>query len=199
MELILSLRHGETGPVDISARGHTVQSHYVNAVDGRMPATTAMGFDGSRSRIVVFPSPEFGRLGGIRVNCWVWVAGVGSRHTIVEGYLAFALFIEANRSLSGTVYDGFDWGGVHSDPNVVPLRRWVKIVFMYDGIDTCTLHLDDKLCAAEFTPLGRVQGVAWPYGLSIGAWPDADKRVFDGRIEELTLWRHPNGDPRLTA
>jgi hypothetical protein len=199
MELILSLRQGETGPADISARRQTVQSRYVSAVQGRTPATTAMSFDGRRSRVVVFPSPELGRLGGIRVSCWVWVAGVRDRHTIIEGYLAFALFIEANGSLGGTVYDGFDWGGVLSEPGAVPLRRWVKIVFTYDGIDTCTLHLDGKLCAAEFSPLGLVQGVVWPYGISVGAWPDGDKRVFDGRIEELTLWSHPDGDPGVIA
>ena len=85
--------------------------------------------------------------------------------------------------------------GIPSAPNAVPLRRWFEAVFVYDGVDTCTLHLDDEPCAAEFVPLGSVRGIAWPYGVSVGAWPDADKRVFAGRIEEVRLWRRPAEGP----
>jgi hypothetical protein len=31
--------------------------------------------------------------------------------------------------------------------------------------------------------------VGWPFGLNIGAWPDKDRRVFKGRIDEVKLWR----------
>ncbi|GGQ74726.1 hypothetical protein [Couchioplanes azureus] len=195
MELILDLRQGQHQPVDTSARGQVVQPYHIEAVAGRTPGAPAMGFDGRRSRIVVPPSPEFRRLGGIRVTSSVWVDRVRGRHTIVEGYLAFALFIDPDRSLGGTVYDGIDWGGVQSEPDAVPLGRWIRIVFTYDGIDTCTLSIDDRRCAAEYSPLGRVQGVEWPYGVNVGAWPDADKRVFAGRMQELALWRSVGGDP----
>jgi hypothetical protein len=191
VELVLSLRQGEAGPVDLSGRGSAFQARHVRPVEGRTPRTLAMGFDGSRSRVVVLPSAALADLGGVRVTTWLWVDDVVGRHTIVEGYLAFALFIDADRSIGGTVYNGFDWGGVRSGPGVVPLRRWLRVAFGYDGVDTSTIHLDGALRAHEYSPLGSVLGVEWPYGLNVGAWPDGDRRVLHGRIEELKLWRAP--------
>ena len=148
-----------------------------------------MGFDGQRSRIVVLPSPWLAPLGGIRVTAWLWVDEIVGRHTIVEGYLAFAVFLDADGTVGGTFYNGFDWGGVRSGPDAVPTRRWVHLAVAYDGVDTSTIHLDGALCGHMYSPFGPIQGVAWPYGLNVGAWPDADKRVFSGRIDELELWR----------
>ncbi|WP_248294249.1 LamG domain-containing protein [Actinoplanes sp. TBRC 11911] len=198
MELILSLRQGDGGPVDTSGRGGAVRGRNVAAVEGRLPGRSAMGFDGARSRVVVLPSEALTELGGVRVTTWLWVNEVTGRHTIAEGYLSFALFVDADRSIGGTVYNGFDWGGVRSAPGTVPLRQWLYLAFTYDGVDTSTIHLDNVLRAHEYSPFGSVLGVEWPYGLNVGAWPDADKRVFAGRIDELKLWRRrrtPPGKP----
>ena len=195
MELILDLHQGDQQPVDASGRSQAVQPYHIKAVAGRTPGALAMGFDGRRSRIVVFPSPEFRRLGGVRVTCLVCVDDVRGRHTIVEGYLAFGLFIDKDRSIGGSVYDGFDWAGVQSEPGAVPLGQWVSIAFSYDGVDTSTLSVNDKRCAAEYSPLGPVQGFDWPYGINVGAWPDGDKRVFAGRMQQLSLWRSVDGEP----
>jgi hypothetical protein len=195
MELVLSLRQDETGPMDSSGREAVVQSRHVTQVQGRSPQSRAMGFDGVRSRVVVLPSPALTDLGGARISAWLRVDEVVGRHTIIEGYLAFALFIDADRSIGGTVYNGFDWGGVRSSPDVVPLGEWLHVAFTYDGIDTATIHLNRELRAHEYSPFGPMLGVQWPYGISVGAWPDADKRVFAGRIEELKLWCRPGRSP----
>jgi hypothetical protein len=195
MELILNLRQSDQGPIDLSGHASVVQSHHVAMAGGRTSRELAMGFDGIRSRIVMLPSSWLADLGGIRVTSWLWVEDVAGRHTIIEGYLAFALFIDADCSIGGTFYNGFDWGGVRSLPGVVPLRQWLKLSFTYDGIDTSTIHINDVMCAHEYSPFGPVLGVEWPYGLNVGAWPDAEKRVFNGRIQELTLWRGSGNSP----
>ena len=189
VEQILHLVHGAGGPEDRSARRQQVVARDVASVRGRSPGSRAMGFDGRRSRVIVRPSDAWDVLDGIRVSCWIWVSAVRGRHTIVEGYLAFALFIDNDGSIAGTVYDGFDWCGVQSSLGAVPVGRWMHVSFFYDGVDTCALYVDGDRCAVEYTPYGPAQGVAWPYGVNIGAWPDGDKRILDGRVEELVVWR----------
>jgi hypothetical protein len=195
MELVLDLRSGDAGPTDVSDYRRTVRPQQVDVVEGREAGSRAMGFDGRSSRIVVPPAPELSRLGGLRISCRLTVDQVVGRHTIIEGYLAFALFIDADRSMAGTFYDGFEWGGVHTAAAAVPVGQWVDVDFLYDGVDTCTLRIDGELHAAEYNPFGDVPGVQWPYGISVGAWPDADKRVFDGRMEALAMWRSTDGTP----
>jgi hypothetical protein len=188
MERILSLRQGEHGPLDTSGRDNIIRPVHIDNAAG-MNDAPAMGFDGNRSRIIVLPSDSLAELDGIRITTWLWVDEVVGRHTIIEGYLAFAMFIDADRSFGGTIYNGFNWGGVFTEPGAITLRQWHKLSFTYDGVDTAMLHIDDVRRAEEYSPLGRVSGVRWPYGINVGAWPDADKRVLHGRIQDLTLWR----------
>jgi len=189
MELALDLRQGTSGPVDVSGHGGAVRAVHVRAVEGPTAHGPAMEFDGRRSRIAVLPSPTLDEIEGVRVTARIWIDTLMGRHTVLEAYLAFALFIEADGSVGATVYSGTDWGGLRSDPGVVPLRRWVDMEYSYDGIDTSEIHLDGALQAQEYSSFGPVRGVQWPYGVSVGAWPDADKRMFQGRMDAVRLWR----------
>jgi hypothetical protein len=65
----------------------------------------------------------------------------------------------------------------------------VRLTYDYDGRDTAVMELDGELVAEECAPYGPVRAAQWPYGVSVGAWPDADKRVLSGRLDGLRLWR----------
>jgi hypothetical protein len=181
-ELVVHHRYA-SGSADLS--GHRNDGH-------RSPATgdeTSLEvFDGLRSRIVTFPSPSLTALGGLRASARICLEELGQRRTIMEGYLAFALFMESDGALGGSILSG-EWSGLTSPPESVPLGRWTEVSYLYDGRDTSALAIDGKIVAVTAEPFGAVGDIAWPYGLNTGAWPDANLRVFKGRIAEVKLWR----------
>jgi hypothetical protein len=146
-------------------------------------------FDGQRTRVAVPPSPTLVGLSGVRVSARLRVDELGERRTVVEGYLAFAVVVEEDGALNGGVYTAERWDGAGSAPGLVPLGRWVEVTFVYDGRDTAMLWLDGVAVGSRLLPMGPIGGVAWPYGVSIGAWPDQDLRVFSGAISRVELWR----------
>jgi Concanavalin A-like lectin/glucanases superfamily len=148
-----------------------------------------LAFDGQRTRVAVPPSPTLAGLSGVRVSARLRVDELGERRTVIEGYLAFAVVVEEDGGLSGGVYTAERWDGAASAPGIVPLGRWVEVTFVYDGRDTAMLWLDGVAVGSRLLPMGPIGGVAWPYGVSIGAWPDQDLRMFRGVISRVELWR----------
>ncbi len=148
-----------------------------------------LAFDGQRTRVAVPPSPTLAGLSGVRVTVRLRVDALGERRTIIEGYLAFAVVVEKDGALNGGVYTAERWDGAASEPGLVPLGRWVEVAFVYDGRDTAMLWLDGVAVGSRLLPMGPIGGVAWPYGVSIGAWPDQDLRMFSGAISGVELWR----------
>lgn len=146
-------------------------------------------FDGHNSRIVVFPSPTLTDFGGIRVRARMRLDEYGDRRTIMEGYLSFSFSVEHDGSLAGSIYTGLQWHALTTAPGLVRTQKWVDVTFTYDGRDSIILTMDGSMVAARYVNAGTVDGVHWPYGLNIGAWPDQDARVFSGTIAELWLWR----------
>jgi hypothetical protein len=189
MELVFDLRHRDGHPVDASGRGVELSPRNVGSAPGVTTGSRAMAFDGRSSRLSVLPSAVPGDLRAVRVSSWTWTDDLVGRQTVMEAYLAFALFVDADGSIGATMYNGFDWGGVRTDAGIMPVRRWVHMTLDYDGRDTSTIELDGHLVAEEAAAYGPVRAAHWPYGVSIGAWPDADKRVFSGRLDEVRLWR----------
>lgn len=88
------------------------------------------------------------------------------------------------------------WIGVNSDSAFAPdgLRRtvtpgdWTRIVFVHDGI-SLQLWLDDAL--AGYRDDGIASGVLGVHsgGVHIGAWPNADKYVLKGALDEVSIWK----------
>jgi Concanavalin A-like lectin/glucanases superfamily len=148
-----------------------------------------LAFDGRRTRVTVPPSPSLTALSGIRVSARFRLDEFGERRTIIEGYLAFAVVVEEDGALQAGVYTAERWEGAASAPGVLPLGRWVQVTFLYDGQDTVMLWLNRVTIATRLLPMGPLGGVAWPYGVSIGAWPDQDLRMFSGAISRVELWR----------
>jgi hypothetical protein len=190
-ELVLWHRYADGSAVDRSGHGNHGRIEGAAPAAGRAPGSSALAFDGVASRVVVLPSRNLRDLRALRASAWIWLEELGGRRTIMEGYGSFSLLIEPDGILEGTIYNGSRWEGVRSPPGLVPLRTWVKVTYVYDGIDTSVLYMDDTQVAAALRPYGGIDPLGWPFGLNVGAWPEADKRVFKGRIEEIKLWRLP--------
>jgi len=162
---------------------------------GRSHGSGSLAFDGVDDRIVVLPSPSLNDLSALRVSAWIWLEELGGRRTIVEGYGSFSLLVEPDGILEGTIYNGSRWEGVRSRPNLLPFSDWVNVTYVYDGARTSALYMNGERVGFNLRPLGRIEPVRWPFGLNIGAWPDQNRRVFKGRIEELKLWRISSEPP----
>ena len=187
--LVVHHRYTE-GATDLSGygnHGHRLPSGPGNT--GGAAVADGFAFDGLHSRVVVFPAPSLQELGGVRVRARVRVDRLGDRRTIVEGYLAFVLSVEPDGALAGGIYSGDQWHSMVSSPATVPLGRWIDVAFTFDGRDTASLSMDGVVLASRCAPLGPIGSIEWPFGLNVGAWPDQDLRVLDGRIAELWVWR----------
>ncbi|MFD7479034.1 LamG-like jellyroll fold domain-containing protein [Streptomyces sp. NPDC059837] len=182
-DLVVHHRYTTGNCADLSGHGNHGHSS--------MPITEGDGasFDGRSTRIVVFPSQALEDLGGVRIRARILLSEWEDRRTIMEGYLAFSFSVEHDGALSGSIYTGLEWHLLRTGPGAVPCGQWVDVGFVYDGQDTMTLSLNGRTVAARHAILGRMDCVAWPYGLNIGAWPDQAARVFSGQIAEVWLWR----------
>ncbi len=189
-ELVLHHRYASRDARDLSGHGN----HGYGALrcdDGNGGGSVL--FDGVRDRIFVPPSKTLSRPGGIRAELVVSLDELGHRRTLIEGYLSFAVYVEPDGSLGASVYRYLNWYGVRSPPGLVPLGTWVTITFTYTDDGILALLLNGDLVAEAYRMLGPANGIDWPFGLSIGAWPDADRRLLKGRVTEVKLWRAASG------
>ncbi|MEX5712362.1 LamG-like jellyroll fold domain-containing protein [Parafrankia sp. FMc6] len=187
-DLVLHHRYVNVEPHDLSGNSNCGYGT-VSRGPGTEGAQTAAVFDGVGDRIYVPPSPSLTRPGGIRVDLVVNLEAFEQRRTLIEGYLSFAFGVEEDGSLGASVYRNLEWAGVQSIPGLVPLNTWVHVSFVYTDDGVMTLTLDGTVVAERYWRMGRADGAGWPFGVSIGAWPDGDKRLWKGRMEEVMFWR----------
>jgi hypothetical protein len=187
-ELVLHHRYTDPRPHDLSGHGN-VGFGTATHTQGRGGTLAALAFDGAHDRIYVPPSPTLARPGGFRTDMVVNVEALGYRRTLIEGYLSFALYVEADGAVGGSVYRYKDWHSLQTASGAVRVGDWITVTLMYSSDGIMTLLLDGEQAAVDYRRLGPCNAIAWPFGLSIGAWPDADQRVLKGRIEEVRLWR----------
>lgn len=189
-DLVLHHRYAIPEPHDLSGNGNHGYGA-PNRGPGRDSPAAAAVFDGTTDRIFVPPAPTLTRPGGVRADLVVNLEALGQRRTLLEGYLSFAFGVEDDGSLSASVYRNLEWAGVQSRPGLIPLSEWIEVTFLYTDDGVMTLALDGAIVAERYWRIGRAQGVGWPFGLSIGAWPDGDRRIWKGCIEEVRFWRTP--------
>ncbi|MGW3248838.1 LamG-like jellyroll fold domain-containing protein [Streptomyces sp. NPDC001070] len=187
-ELVLHHRYSDPGAQDLSGHGNHGYGDVLRVAESDGTPGAAV-FDGLHDRIFVPPSAALARCGGIRVDVVVRLDELGHRRTLVEGYLSFAVHVEGDGSLGAAVYRYLEWYGIQSRKSLVPVGSWLAITFTYTDDGAMTLSLNGELVAEGYRRLGPANGIAWPFGLSVGAWPDADQRVLKGQLAELKLWR----------
>lgn len=150
-------------------------------------------FDQPSSRIDVAPSTTLEHLRAIRVRVvfyWQPNGGAPHRHNLIEGFVSFALFIQPDGSLVGTIVDADgNWRGAVSQPGVVTPGSFHVADFIHDGINRCVLFIDGaQVSYADVR--GPVRSVG-PLGIAIGHWPDPpDNYTFEGYIAETQLFKY---------
>jgi hypothetical protein len=151
------------------------------------------------SRINVAPSPTLMDLRAIRAIVRFRIAtgqGRARRYNLMEGFVSFALYVEANRALTGTIVDAAGaWSGVSSRPGLVKTpARWHTAEFVHDGISRCALYLDGAEVARADGVQGPVRSVG-NLGVTIGHWPDPPgDYTFNGHIGETQLYAYDPAD-----
>jgi hypothetical protein len=189
LELVVHHRYGDLfGETDLSGNGN--HGYLIRPAEiSTAQSVGALILDGITSRVIVRPAASLRNLCAILVSAEIQVDELVHRRTVIEGFLAFSLVIEGDGRLSGFVYTGEQWFGVVSHAGEVPVNKWVKAGFYYDGLSTLVLMLDGTVIAKRELSIGPVRSVEWPFGLNIGGWPDTDSRMFKGKIREIKLWR----------
>jgi len=131
--------------------------------------------------VVMVKDDSLQRFTGLKVEALIYPTSKTRRLNIVEGWMSFAFFIEANRSLVATVYDGKNWIGVNSGKIKVPLNEWSSVAFEYDGISLGKLTINNTHAGTSLTmPMGMYQP---KQNITIGHWPSGDGRyTFIGDI-----------------
>lgn len=183
------------------------------AVDGARPGSGALRFGTASSAVRVAWRPSWARLDALLVEAWIRVEPQGLRHNIVEGDGSFALFVDADGTLVGSVLGTVDgasapaWNivssGLHApagQPSRVPAGRWCKVTFHHDGLTRARLSIDGRLVAARGDYRSRVVGVE-AAGVVIGNWTLADRYAFSGAIDRVRVWGRDELAPvdQLTA
>lgn len=202
LKLILDQQFKTKQPaVDLSPFSHHGQ--VINATfdrDGREAGSGALTFAHANSAVRIAPTAAWQKLSALAIEAWIYVRPTGARRNIVEGDGSFALFIDANDALVGSVYSFVDgaaapsWnvvssiahgiGGSHS----VPTNRWCKVVFHHDGITRARLFVDGQLVASRGDYRSAIVGVA-SAGVVIGNWTLTNQHAFAGAIDSVRIWK----------
>lgn len=168
------------------------QHHHHGALEHVGSGGGTVHFSGGPGCVRVKAGGELSTLRAVRTTVrFRWQpTGPARRHNLIEGYLSFALVIDPDGSLHGTILDrSGTWAGARSVPGIVTPGTWHTATWVHDGISGCRLDLDGTPVAEAYDVLGPVHGVQPLYGLAIGHWPDPDDRYsFEGEIDDVRVW-----------
>jgi hypothetical protein len=164
------------------------------------PNAPAFGYNVGDSRVIVEPSQSLQDLIAVRAVVTFNLnapGGLSRRYNLVEGHLCFALFVNPDGSISGTIVDASgNWTGAQSAPNLVAPARWHQAEVRHDGVNQTTLLLDGAAVATSYNATGPVKSVG-PHGIAIGHWPEVSGQyTFSGFIRETWVYKY---DPAEAA
>jgi hypothetical protein len=154
-------------------------------------------FNQAGSRINIRPSNSLMSLGCIRagVSFSLQPRDAAHRYNLAEGFESFALFVNPNLSLSGTIYDANEnWTGATSPANTVTANKTHVAILECDGISMVRVLLDGTVVAENYNVAGTVRGVG-SMGLAIGHWPNPPNQyTFEGTIFAALLQKYSPRD-----
>ena len=159
---------------------------WVDAPNKAMP--TAILYDHPESKITVPPNSTLAGWPGFRVDVIFQPAAYNHRLNLVEGDLSFALFVEVDGSLMGTVFDGTEWYQVKSAPGTIVAGRLYRAQFIYDPASTLLLYLNGGLLKVQGSNGAAVRPVQ-AAGIKVGYWPGGDSRyTFSGLMGPMGIY-----------
>lgn len=163
------------------------------------PQQGYLGFQGDDAQVELVARDEsLARFAALRVQALVRPQPITRRFNIAEGWMSFALVIESDGRLHGTVFDGHKWVGPDSGAARVPPNQWSRVTFEFDGVSIATLTLDG---ATVGTRLDMPVGMHQPRQvITIGHWPRGDHRyTFKGEIGHVRIERRDHQDVFMDA
>lgn len=146
------------------------------------PNPKCVSFQNPNDQLVILVKDDsLQRFTGLKVEALVYPTSKTRRLNIVEGWMSFAFFVESNRSLMATIYDGHNWVPVKSGKVKVPLNKWSSVSFEYDGISIGLLTMNGTNVGSS---LNMPMGMRQPHqNITIGHWPSGDGRyTFIGNM-----------------
>jgi hypothetical protein len=188
-QLVLHHHYTYGSTFDVSTFGNHGQPHLVAAGSGMF--SSALHFAEGDSRVVVAPSASLSNPFSIAAMARFYLDSPPvSRLNIIEGYVSFALYIDPDGALTGTIVDADgDWRGASSAAGVVGPPGWHEVWLVHDGVSQIELRLDGATVAAAIDVVGPVRSIG-DLGISIGNWPDAGAYAFTGFIDEVKFYRY---------
>lgn len=179
---------------DVSEYGNHGELRSVDVGGGAQAGS--IGFDGGDSWVYVRPSPTLRDMRAFRFRARFMLtpAGAPHRHNLVEGHLSFALFVNDDFSIQGTILDGTGgWSGPTSPPGVIHPDEWQVVEYCHDGISHAWILVDGVKVAERHDVPGPIRDVQAD-GLAIGHWPHPNSAyTLEGWIDDARLWTY---DPR---
>lgn len=164
------------------------------------PFAPSFDFAVPDSRVIVRPSPSLQDLIAVRAIVAFYLnapGGLTRRYNLIEGHLSFALFVQPDGSIMGTILDSKGtWTGAQSAPNLVQSGTWHQAEIRHDGINQCVVLLDGIAVGTSYAGPGPVRSVG-PHGIAIGHWPETPGvYTFEGYIRETYVYKY---DPLQAA
>lgn len=157
------------------------------------PASPGFAYNQPGGRINTRPSLTLENLENARavVRFTLDPTGTPHRFNLVEGHLTFALFVNPDFSLQGTILDASsNWNGATSPAGAVSPGEQHTAQLVCDGVNTVQVLLDGVVVAESYDTVGQVRPVG-PLGIAVGHWPDPpDVYTFEGTIYEFTLQKY---------
>lgn len=157
------------------------------------PTHPGFSFASSGSRINVRPSPSLSTLGviNLEVKFSISPSGHSVRYNLAEGFESFALYVNPDLSLAGTILDASgNWAGASSPAGTVKAHTTQVAALQSDGINMVRVLLDGAVVASSYNVDGQVRGIG-SLGMAIGHWPDPpDQYTFAGTIYAVLLQRY---------
>ena len=162
------------------------------------PTLPGFTFNHPGSRINIPPSASLNDLGCIEAMVTFSLSNINPTHryNLAEGYLSFALYVNSDLSISGTILDANgNWSGAQSAPNTISISATQVAVLQSDGINMVRVYLDGQLVAENYNTAGPVRSIG-SLGIAIGHWPDPPNQyTFSGTIFQFVLKKYdPNKD-----
>lgn len=150
-------------------------------------------FNQPGSRITIPPAAILQNLGAIQaaVRFKLQPSGVPRRFNLAEAFESFALFVNDDYSIQGTILDATStWNGPTSAAAVVSTGTTHTAVLFCDGVNSVQVYLDGALVAENYSIPGNVRTVG-SLGIAVGHWPNPpDYYTFEGTIYEFVLLKY---------
>jgi hypothetical protein len=156
------------------------------------PLLPGFSYDAQGSRVTIAPSQSLSSLECISASVTFSLSPRSShRYDLLEGFESFALFVNPDLSLSGTIYDATaTWTGATSAPNVVTTNVTHLAALECDGINMVRVLLDGAVVGENYNVNGSVRGIG-SLGLAVGHWPNPPNvYTFEGVIFGVLLQKY---------